>query len=78
MLVLSRRVDEVLVIGDDIHITILAVEKRCVRLGIVAPGSVRVDRYEVFLRRTGGKEPEPPPPPQDDPPNEPNGKGRRH
>jgi carbon storage regulator len=51
MLVLTRRLGEQLVIADDIIVTIVAIEKNKIRLGIDAPPSVRVDRQEVHERR---------------------------
>lgn len=48
MLVLSRKKDESIMIGDQIEIKILAVEGEQVKLGIVAPKSVIVHRTEVF------------------------------
>jgi len=50
MLVLSRRVDESLVIDKDIKITVLDIKGGQVRLGINAPSSVKVHREEVFNR----------------------------
>jgi carbon storage regulator len=51
MLVLSRRVGEAVVIGDDIHIKVVAVVGHKVRLGIAAPEEVLVDRQEVHEER---------------------------
>ena len=48
MLVLSRRVGERLIIGDDIVITVIDVRSDGVRIGIDAPRSVRVNRAEVL------------------------------
>lgn len=48
MLVLSRRVGEQLVIGDDIVVTVIEVRSDGVRLGIDAPRSVTVHRAEVL------------------------------
>lgn len=48
MLVLSRRVGESVVIGDDITITVLEVRGDVVRVGIDAPRSVRVHRAELL------------------------------
>ena len=48
MLVLSRRVGERLVIGDDIVVTVIEVRSDGVRLGIDAPREVRVHRAEVL------------------------------
>jgi carbon storage regulator len=47
MLVLSRKPGEKLQIGDNITVTVLEVHGRVVRLGIDAPGSVRVLRGEL-------------------------------
>jgi len=51
MLVLSRRSGEEIVIGGNIHVTVLSVQGDRVRLGITAPRSVAVDRQEVHERR---------------------------
>lgn len=51
MLVLSRRVGEEIVINDNIRVTVVAVKGDRVRLGIVAPRDVTVDRSEVHERR---------------------------
>lgn len=48
MLVLSRRVGERLLIGDDIVITIIDVRNDGVRVGIEAPRETRIHRAEVF------------------------------
>ena len=49
MLVLSRRVGEVICIGEDVSITVIQTgEGRC-RLGISAPSHVRIDRLEVRM-----------------------------
>ena len=48
MLVLSRRVGESVVIGDDITITVLEVRGDVVRVGIDAPRSVSVHRAELL------------------------------
>ena len=48
MLVLTRRRDESIIIGDDIKITIVDVRGDQVKLGIVAPRSVAVHREEVY------------------------------
>ena len=48
MLVLSRKKAESIMIGDHIEVKILAVEGDQVKLGIVAPKSVKVHRSEVF------------------------------
>ena len=50
MLVLSRRADESVFIGDDIKITILDIRGGQVRIGITAPDSIKVHREEVYQR----------------------------
>jgi carbon storage regulator len=54
MLVLTRRINEEIVIGEDITVTVIAVQGEKVRLGISAPPSVRVDRREIHERRVQG------------------------
>ncbi|WP_413364909.1 carbon storage regulator CsrA [Lysinibacillus sp. 3P01SB] len=48
MLVLSRKTTESIMIGDHIEVKVLAIEGDQVKLGIVAPKSVKVHRSEVF------------------------------
>ena len=48
MLVLSRRKDESIMIGDDVKITIVDVRGDKVRLGITAPKEIPVHRMEVY------------------------------
>ena len=48
MLVLSRQRDEVIIIGDDIEITVVDIRGDKVRLGITAPRSITVHRKEVY------------------------------
>lgn len=48
MLVLSRRIGESVVVGDDVTITVLEVRGDVVRIGIDAPRSVRVHRAELL------------------------------
>ncbi len=59
MLVLSRKVDEDILIGDDIWVRVVEIRGDKVRLGIEAPKEMRVDRSEVrdeILReRAAGK-----------------------
>jgi len=50
MLVLSRRADESMYIGDDIKITVLDIRGGQVRIGITAPDSIKVHREEVYQR----------------------------
>jgi carbon storage regulator len=48
VLVLSRRKDETIVIGDDVRVTIVDVRGDTVRLGITAPKSIPVYRQEIY------------------------------
>ncbi|EJL46894.1 MULTISPECIES: carbon storage regulator CsrA [Brevibacillus] len=48
MLVLSRKKNESIIIGDQIEIKIIAIEGENVRIGIEAPRSVQVHRKEVY------------------------------
>jgi carbon storage regulator len=48
MLVLTRRVDESIAIGDSITLTVLAIEGDRVKLGIKAPRDILILRQEVF------------------------------
>lgn len=50
MLILTRRVSEALMIGDDITVVVLGVKGNQVRIGITAPKPVPVHREEVFER----------------------------
>ncbi len=50
MLVLSRRLGETVMIGDDIKLTVLGINGNQVRLGIAAPKEVSVHREEVYRR----------------------------
>ncbi len=58
MLVLSRRRDESIMIGDDVEITIVDVRGDKVRLGITAPKHIPVHRREIYdaiLREKAGE-----------------------
>ena len=50
MLILTRRVGETLVVGDDITVTLLGVKGNQVRLGVNAPKDVSVHREEIYQR----------------------------
>ena len=52
MLVLSRRIDEALVIGGNIVVRVVKVAGGKVKLGVSAPDGVRVDREEIHELRT--------------------------
>jgi len=51
MLVLTRKPGEAIFIGDDIKLTILDITRNQVRLGIVAPKAIEVDREEIRARK---------------------------
>lgn len=48
MLVLSRKLNQAIVIGDDVRVVVVAVERDTVKLGIEAPRSIPVHRSEVY------------------------------
>ena len=50
MLILTRRIGEALVVGEDIRFTVLGVKGNQVRIGIAAPKDVSVHREEIFLK----------------------------
>ncbi|VAY02363.1 Carbon storage regulator [Arsenophonus endosymbiont of Aleurodicus dispersus] len=50
MLILTRRVGEMLMIGDEVTITVLGVKGNQVRIGVNAPKEVSVHREEVYQR----------------------------
>ena len=51
MLILTRRMGETILIGDDVAVTILGVNGSQVRIGVKAPKDVAVDREEVRWRK---------------------------
>jgi len=55
MLILTRRVQESIIIGDDIKITICGIDRGQVKLGIDAPKEVEVHREEIYHRIQEGK-----------------------
>ena len=54
MLILTRRIGETLMIGDNVQVTVLGVNGRQVRIGIKAPKDVEVHREEIYQQIHGG------------------------
>ncbi|MBL6752153.1 MAG: carbon storage regulator CsrA [Nevskia sp.] len=50
MLILTRRVGETVMIGDEVTVTVLGIKGNQVRLGVKAPKNVAVHREEIFER----------------------------
>lgn len=50
MLILTRRVGESLMIGDEVNVTVLGVKGNQVRIGVNAPRDVSVHREEIYQR----------------------------
>lgn len=63
MLILTRRVGETLMVGDDVTVTVLGVKGNQVRIGVNAPKDVAVHREEIYDRirkeNEGGEAPKP-------------------
>ena len=56
MLILTRRIGETIMIGDDVKLTVLGVKGNQVRLGVDAPKDVAVHREEIYRRIQQEKE----------------------
>jgi carbon storage regulator len=71
MLILTRRVGESVMIGDEVSITVLGVKGNQVRLGINAPRTIAVHREEIYRRikreQAGGGTPHDETPPEEPP-----------
>jgi carbon storage regulator len=57
MLILTRRVGESLMVGDEVTVTVLGVKGNQVRIGVDAPKHVAVHREEIYTRIHDGEAP---------------------
>ena len=62
MLVLSRKVNQSIMVGDDVRVVVISVDRDQVKIGIEAPRNVTVHRSEIYEEIKRGATPQPPEP----------------
>lgn len=58
MLILTRKIGEVLLVGDDVEITVLSIRGKQVKLGVNAPKEISVHRQEIYDKIKASEEEE--------------------